>query len=135
VSQFVNIARGNLDSFHPGDAAICFLFSWIVALSVGMFIPCEAWGFAFAEKCSAKRGTLSFDLLVNLVVNTVFSTVMTFVMTWFALCVLGSAPLAAILPGFFSVYLPIWLSCYLTSLLFQRPARCLAQKISNAKMS
>ena len=106
-----------------------FLLSYFVAFLIAFFIPTDQWGFAFAEKCGAKKGTWAFDILVNLVVNTVFCVIMTAVMHWFTACLLGGLPLSSIPGGFIEMIGPVWISCFIVSLITQRPAVRLAKKI------
>ncbi len=96
------------------------------------FLDCffaDTWGFAFAEKCGAKKGTWTFDILVNLVVNTVFCVIMTAVMHWFTACLLGGLPLSTIPGGFVEMIGPVWISCFIVSLITQRPAIRAAKNI------
>ena len=75
VAQWVNIRQGHMAHFDWGSAAVSFCFSYFIAFLIAYLIPTERWGFAFAEKCGAKKGTWGFDILVNLVVNTIFCVI------------------------------------------------------------
>ena len=130
VAQLVNILHGHMEHFEWGSMAVSFCFSYAIAFLIAYFIPADRWGFAFAEKCGAKKGTWGFDILVNLIVNTVFCVIMTLVMHWFTACLLGGLPLSTIPGGFLEMIGPVWISCFMVSLLTQRPALHLAKKIT-----
>ena len=125
VAQAVNISKGRMPGFEWGSMAVSFLFSYFIAY----FIPADEWGFRFAEKCGAEKGTWKFDILMNLIVNTIFCIIMTVVMHVFTACILGGQPLSSIPGGFAEMILPVWVCCYIVSLLTQRPALRLARKI------
>ena len=129
VAQAVNIHLGHMQHFEWGSMAISFLFSYAVAFLIAYLIPTDKWGITFAEKCGAKKGTWAFDILVNLVVNTVFCVIMTAVMHWFTACLLGGLPLRSIPGGFAEMIVPVWISCFIVSLITQRPAIRTAKKI------
>ncbi len=129
VAQAMNILLGHMPGFDSGSMAVSFVFSYLVACLIAIFIPSDSLGLAFARRCGAKEGTWGFDALVNLVVNTIFSVVMTLVMGWFTACLLGGAPLSAVPGGFVEMILPVWVACYAVSLLTQRPALRLAKKL------
>lgn len=129
VAQLVNIQLGHMPHFDCGSMAVSFCFSYFIAFLIAFFLPADRWGFAFAEKCGARRGTWGFDILVNLVVNMVFCMIMTAVMHWFTACLLGGLPLSTIPGGFAEMIGPVWISCFIVSLLTQRPAIAAAKKI------
>ena len=129
VAQAVNIAHGHMPGFDWGSMAVSFLFSYCVAFLIAFFIPADQWGFRFAKKCGAREGTWAFDVLVNLVVNTVFCVIMTVIMHAFTACLLGGQPVSSIPGGFAEMICPVWICCFIASLLTQRPAIRLAKKI------
>ena len=129
VAQWVNILHGHMQHFEWGSMAVSFCFSYFIAFLIAFFIPTDTWGFAFAEKCGAKKGTWAFDVLVNLVVNTIFCVIMTAVMHWFTACLLGGLPLSSIPGGFIEMIGPVWISCFIVSLITQRPAIRIAKRI------
>ena len=109
--------------------AVSFCFSYAVAFLIAYFLPTDRWGFALADRCGAKRGTWTYDILVNLVVNTVFCVIMTLVMHAFTACLLGGLPLSTIPGGFLEMIGPVWISCFIVSLFTQRPALKLAHRL------
>ena len=129
VAQWVNILHGHMQHFEWGSMAVSFCFSYFIAFLIAFFIPTDRWGIALAEKLGAAKGTWTFDILVNLVVNTVFCVIMTAVMHWFTACLLGGLPLRSIPGGFIEMIGPVWIACFIVSLLVQRPAMRLAKKI------
>ena len=129
VAQLVNVLRGRMPGFDWGSMAVSFCFSYAVAFLIAILIPADQWGFAFAEKCGAKRGNRGFDILVNLVVNTVFCVLMTAVMHLFTACLLGGQPLSSLPGGFAEMIGPVWVACFVVSLLTQRPAVRLARRL------
>ncbi|MBQ8092055.1 MAG: hypothetical protein IJ242_00545 [Clostridia bacterium] len=133
VAQWINIRHGHMPHFDWGSMAVSFCFSYFIAFLIAFFIPADQWGFALAEKCNAKRGTWAFDILVNLVVNTVFCVIMTAVMHTFTACVLGGLPLSTLPSGFAEMIGPVWISCFIVSLLTQRPAMNLAKRLCGMK--
>ena len=131
VAQAMNILLGHMEGFEWGSMAVSFFFSYFVAFLITWFIPTDKLGFALANRMKAKQGTWAFDIWVNLVVNTIFCVIMTVVMCWFTACLLGGAPLSVIPGGFAEMILPVWVCCFVISLLTQRPAIRLAQKLSS----
>ncbi len=129
VAQAVNIVHGHMAGFDWGGMAVSFLFSYFIAFLIAFFLPTDKWGFAFAKKCGANEGTWTFDVLVNLVVNTVFCIIMTLVMHAFTACLLGGLPVSTIPGGFAEMIGPVWVCCFIVSLVTQRPAIRLAKKI------
>ena len=129
VAQAVNISKGRMPGFQWGSMAVSFLFSFAIAFLIAYFLPTDELGFRLAEKCGANRGTWKYDILVNLVVNTIFCVIMTVVMHAFTACLLGGQPLSTIPGGFAEMILPVWICCFIVSLLTQRPAIRLAKKI------
>ena len=129
VAQTVNISKGRMPGFEWGSMAVSFAFSYFVAFLIAYFLPTDELGFRFAEKCGAKRGTWTYDILVNLVVNTIFCTLMTVIMHAFTACLLGGQPLSTIPGGFLEMIGPVWICCYVVSLLTQRPSLKAAKKI------
>ena len=105
------------------------MLSYFIAFLIAFFLHPDELGFRFAEKCGAKQGTWKYDILVNLVVNTVFSVIMTVVMHTFSACLIGGQPISSIPGGFAEMIVPIWICCFIVSLLTQRPAIRLAKKI------
>lgn len=129
VAQAMNIWLGHMQRFAWGSMGISFAFSYALAFLIAFFIPSERAGFALARSLGAGEGTWRFDMLVNLAVNTVFCVIMTAVMCWFTACLLGGAPLSVVPGGFAEMILPVWVACYVVSLLVQRPAIALAKRI------
>ena len=129
VAQLMNIILGHAPGFDVKNMALSFLFSYCVAFLISFFIPVDKWGFAFAGKMNARKGTWRFDVLVNLVVNTVFCIIMTAVMHCFAACWLGGLPLSTLPRGFMEMIGPVWMACFFVSLFTQRPAIVAAKKL------
>ncbi len=129
VAQAVNIRLGHMQHFEWGSMAVSFCFSYAVAFLIAYILPTDRWGFALADRCGAKRGTWTYDILVNLVVNTVFCVIMTLVMHGFTACLLGGLPLSTIPGGFLEMIGPVWISCFIVSLFTQRPALKLAHRL------
>ena len=129
VSQGMSMLLGHASSINIGEMALSFAVSYVFACVIGYFIPTDRWGMQFAEHCGAEKGTWKYDILVNLVINTFFCIVMTVFMTWFALCVRGGAPVRAVPGGFLEMIGPVWICCFIVSLISQRPAIHMARKI------
>lgn len=131
VAQIMNILLGHSEGFRLGGMVVSFCFSYAVACCIAFLLPTEKLGFALANKMKARPGTWAFDIWVNLVVNTVFCVLMTLVMTWFSACLLGGAPLSVIPGGFGEMIVPVWITCFIVSLLTQRPAIRLAKRLQH----
>ncbi len=129
VAQVMSLVLGHIPALDIGEMALSFGVSYAFACVIGLLVPADRWGVAFARKCSALPGTRKFDILVNLVVNTFFCIVMTVFMTWFSLCVRWHAPLRAVPGGFAEMILPVWICCFAVSLCTQQPALKAAKRI------
>lgn len=133
VTQVTNIILGHMSKLDIGEMALSFAVSYVFACIIGLLLPMEQWSMRFAEVCGAEKGTRKYGLLTGLAVNTLFCVVMTAFMTWFSLCVRRHAPISAVPGGFLEMIIPVWICCYVVSLLIQRPVIHLAERMS--KMS
>jgi hypothetical protein len=131
VAELLAMAHGQLDRFSWSMFGVNFIVAYIFAGIVGMSIPCVKWGLAFAEKCKAEPGSFRFGALVNLPVNTVYSVLLCFIMSVFNVCVLGKGPFIGALIGFLMDIVPIWIACYIVSMLFAQPAEKLARRCTS----
>lgn len=113
------------EAFVPaflGTTAANIVMSYIISFAVGMLLPSEKWGFAFATKCGAKPSDgLKFGALLNVVVNTVYVGFNSVILTYVNACVMNGAPLAAYPAAFASSIVQCWLVGYVVSL-FWAPA-------------
>lgn len=122
VAQVMNLLLGHISALNIGEMALSFVVSFLFAFVIGYFVPIDEWGMGFAGKLGAEMGTRKFDVLANLVVNTYFCILMTMFMTWFSMCVRGNAPIQAVPSGFLEMIGPVWVCCFVVSLLTQQPA-------------
>lgn len=122
VAQVMNLLLGHISALNIGEMALSFVVSFLFAFVIGYFVPIDEWGMGFAGKLGAEIGTHKFDVLANLVVNTYFCILMTMFMTWFSMCVRGNAPIRAVPGGFLEMIGPVWVCCFVVSLLTQQPA-------------
>lgn len=131
TAQLLAVFGGEISSFSVTRLLLNFAVAYPVSCLIAMSVPCVKWGAAFACKCGAEPGTLSFGLLLNIPVNTVYSVLLSLIMTYFNACVLGGAPIAAVAYGFLGTILPVWLVCYAISFLCAGPAEKAARRCTN----
>ncbi len=131
VAQFLTIAQGQLKAFSWQMFGINFAVSYFFAFVIGMTIPCVKWGMNFAKKRKAQPGTFRFGALVNVPINTTYSVLLCLIMSIFNVCILGRGPLIGALLGFIMDIIPIWIACYIVSMIFVRPAEKLARGITH----
>lgn len=129
VAQVMNLLLGHISALNIGEMALSFVVSFLFAFVIGYFVPIDEWGMGFAGKLGAEMGTRKFDFLANLVVNTYFCILMTMFMTWFSMCVRGNAPIQAVPGGFLEMIGPVWVCCFVVSLLTQQPAIRIAKQL------
>lgn len=130
AAQVINLMLGHISKLDIAQMLLSFVVSFPLAFVIGYFLPLDELGMGLAKKCGAQMGTLKFDALTDLVVNTGFCVLMTLYMTWFFLCVLGHAPIQALPAGFMEMIVPVWLCCYVVSLIILRPSIRLAKRLS-----
>lgn len=80
----------------------------VVGFLVGMVIPIEKWGIALAGKL-AKPGTFLFNLIMYAVLLVIMLLFMCPILTLFIGSVLLGAPIAAVLPNLYSLFIPFLL--------------------------
>lgn len=129
VAQVMNLLLGHISALNIGEMALSFVVSFLFAFVIGYFVPIDEWGMGFAGKLGAEMGTRKCDVLANLVVNTYFCILMTMFMTWFSMCVRGNAPIQAVPGGFLEMIGPVWVCCFVVSLLTQQPAIRIAKQL------
>jgi len=131
VAQLLTIAQGQLKAFSWQMFGINFVVAYIIACIIGMTIPCVKWGVNFAMKSKAQPGTFKFGALVNIPINTTYSVLLCFIMSVFNVCILGKGPFIGALIGFLMDIIPIWIACYIVSMIFVQPAEKLARSITH----
>lgn len=130
VAQGLTIAQGQLAAFSWPMLLINFLVSYALAFVIAMTIPCVKWGLAFAAP-RAQPGTFKFGALINVVVNSVYAIILCFLMTVFNVVIMGHAPFIAAIFGFLTNVIPIWIACYIVSMIFVQPAERWARSITH----
>lgn len=99
------IASGTVDWVN---FPITVLVGVIVGFTVGMIIPVGKWSVALANKL-AKPGTFLFNFIMYSVILLVLLLFMCPVLTVFMGSFLYGAPVMAVLPGSFSLFIPFYL--------------------------
>jgi hypothetical protein len=107
------------------------LFGIAVGFAVGMAIPGGKWGFALASKM-AKPGSLLFNFIMYTIILLIMLTIMCPVLTLFIGCVIMGAPLTAMLPGMFSLYIPFFIIAIIILMLFGNSLMKLSMKCAGA---
>lgn len=108
-----------------------FLLAYVISFFVGMFIPSEAWGFAFAQSRGVKpTDGLKFGMLINVVVNTVFTLVNALILTYVNAILLQGAPLSSYLGALIGCFIPCWVVGFLVSLPWAPKAEKIARSIT-----
>lgn len=89
----------------------------VVGFIVGMVIPIGKWGTALAGKV-AKPGSLLFNLIMYTVLLLIILLFMCPILTLFIGCVIMGAPVAAMLPHLFSLFIPFFFIALVILMLF-----------------
>jgi|GEM_PF-1973859 len=89
----------------------------VVGFIVGMVIPIGKWGAAVASKV-AKPGTFLFNLILYTVLLIIILLFMCPILTLFIGCVIMGAPVAAVLPSSYSLFIPFFLIALVNLMLF-----------------
>lgn len=84
------------------------LVGLVVGLVVGLIIPLGKWSIALANMV-AKPGTFLYSLVMNTVILVIMLLFMSPTLTIFIGSVLHGAPVAAVLPSSFSLFIPFFL--------------------------
>lgn len=79
-----------------------------VGLVIGLIIPLGKWSMTLASK-TAEPGTFLYSLVMNTVVLVIMLIFMCPVLTIFIGSVLHGAPVVAVLPGSYSLFIPFFL--------------------------
>lgn len=87
---------------------VTVLVGSLVGLIIGAIIPIGKWGSAVASKL-AKAGTFLFNLVMYAVLLIIILLFMCPILTVFIGSVLHGAPVAAVLPGSFGLFIPFFL--------------------------
>ena len=109
---------GLLGAGLSGDAlAMNFFLAYVISFFVGFFVPCEQWGFAFAQSRGLKPSDgIKFGIAINLVVNTVYTLVNSLILTYINAIIMQHAPLAAYIPALLGSFVPCWVAGFIVSL-------------------
>lgn len=87
-----------------------------VGIIVGMVVPAGQWGGALASMV-ARPGTLLFKFVMYSILLVIMLIFMCPILTVFMGCVLGGAPIMAVLPGCYSLFVPFYISGIITLVL------------------
>ncbi|MCI9124167.1 MAG: hypothetical protein HFH35_08830 [Eubacterium sp.] len=131
-AQMLSVWKGQAESFRWSVFGLNCVVAYISATIIGLGIPSVPLGMAFARKFGAKEGTLPFALLLNLVVNTVYTLFLSIIMTFVNVYLLAGAPLPAVLFGVLENFIPIWIVCYIISLISAPVCQNLAIRLTES---
>lgn len=102
------VVGGLLNGFDWAAVPIQFLVGLAVGVAVGLIIPVGDVGAAVAGKL-CKPGTPGFTFIMFNVILLLMLLFMCPIMTVIFGCVLGGAPLPAVLPGAYSTFMPFYI--------------------------
>lgn len=94
-------------SIDWGSIPIQLLVGTVVGLAVSLTIPAGKWGGILAGKV-AKPGNLLFKFIMYSVILVIMLIFMCPILTVFIACILGGAPVAAVLPTSYSLFVPFY---------------------------
>ncbi len=127
VASYIAIGQAGVpaEAFVPavvGSTLKNSLIAYAVSFFVGMFVPCEKWGFGFAMgRGLTPADGLKFGAALNLVVNTVYVAFNSVILTYLNACVFNGAPIMAFPAAWVSSIVQCWLVGFVVSL-FWAPA-------------
>lgn len=128
VASYIAIGQAGVPAEAVAPATIFstlknFPMAYVISFFIGMFIPCEQWGFGFATgTCHLSPADgLKFGAALNLVVNTVYVAVNSVILTYVNACVFNGTPLAAFPAAWASSIIQCWIVGFVVSL-FWAPA-------------
>ncbi len=127
VASYIAIGQAGVpaEAFVPaviGSTIKNALIAYVVSFFVGMFVPCEKWGFGFAMgRGLTPADGLKFGAALNLVVNTVYVAFNSVILTYLNACVFNGAPILAFPVVWASSIVQCWVVGFVVSL-FWAPA-------------
>jgi len=80
----------------------------VVGLAVSLIVPAGKWGGILASKVG-KPGSIPFKFVMYSVILVIMLLFMCPILTVFNACILGGAPVMAVLPGSYAMALPFYL--------------------------
>lgn len=110
-----------------------FISSTVISTFMGMLIPGGMISSVITEKIT-KPGTVLYKAIFNSILMVIILLYMCPLMTIFYGCVIGGAPIAAVLPGMFSMAPAFWVVCVLLLMIVGDPIMNLAIRIAIGKM-
>lgn len=97
--------------------AMNFFLAYVISFFVGFFVPCEQWGFAFAQSRGLNPSDgIKFGIAINLVVNTVYTLINSLILTYINAIIMQNAPLAVYIPALLGSFVPCWAAGFIVSL-------------------
>ena len=102
------VVGGLLNGFDWKAIPVQFLVGLLVGVAVGLIIPVGDVGGAIAGKL-CQPGTPGFTFIMFNVILLLMLVFMCPIMTVIFGCVMGGAPLAAVLPGAYSTFMPFYI--------------------------
>ena len=91
-----------------GQVPVQLVANFLVGLIISLVIPSGKWGGMLAGKI-AKPGSVLFKFILRSVILLIMLLFMCPIMAVLFACVMGGAPVAAVLPTSYSVYLPLYI--------------------------
>lgn len=137
INLFHSVLFGVLFAFvgwlinrNPMDVVTVILqlvVSILVGFLVGMLIPAGKWGDMLAMKIFP-RGGIGFAFIRYSVILLVMLVFMCPILTVFIACALGGAPVLAVIPGVYELFVPFYFAGIVTLMLIGRYVVRLAEK-------
>ena len=126
------VVGGLLNGFDWAAIPVQFLVGLVVGVAVGLIIPVGEIGGAVAAKL-CQPGTPGFTFVMFNVILLLMLLFMCPIMTVIFGCVLGGAPLSAVLPGAYSTFMPFYIPGSIVLQLIGNKVAALAAKTAHPK--
>lgn len=106
--------------------------SYVIATIVGIVVPLPLIGMKVCEALNIHPSDgMKFGLVMNAVINFGYVVILSLALSYFNACVMNGAPLAAVIPGALSSFIPCFVASFIVALLWAQRAEALARKICN----
>ena len=130
MCQGIAILQGQVSSWNWALYGINVCVAFIIATIIGLAIQPPKRSFKAAAKHGAP-GSKEFDKWMGILVNTWYTTILVICMTILNTEVLPpvKAPFIGVVMGCLINYIPVWVLCFIISLIFMKPIENLAHKL------
>ncbi len=130
MCQGIAILQGQVPQWNWGIYGINALVAYLIACVIGLAIQPPKRAFKLAAKHGAP-GSKEFGTWMGIHVNTWYTTILVICMTLLNTEVLPpvKAPFIGVIMGILVNYIPVWVLCFVISLLLTKPIEKLAHKL------